>query len=223
MDGPNQVRRNIVKSLAMVAVAAVPTGVYAAPSTSQESEYAPLEERAAWIDQWIDSARLSDSKLSGDIKASDKLLRLGRFPDEMWFLTDPINFRPNPGQESNVSPVLVPEGFVTDLASIPRIFWSLIPRDGPYIYSAIVHDYLYWTQAQTRSRSDLIFRYSMEDFGIDESKIAAIYNAVRSFGRSSWDANQKARQQGERRLLKKFPNSPMDLWSEWKRDPDNFR
>ncbi|MDI5166053.1 DUF1353 domain-containing protein, partial [Salmonella enterica subsp. enterica serovar Montevideo] len=31
----------------------------------------------------------------------------------------------------------VPVGFVTDLATVPRIFWSLLPPDGEYAKAAI--------------------------------------------------------------------------------------
>ncbi len=37
--------------------------------------------------------------------------------------------------------ITVPKGFKTDLASIPRIFQSLIPKLGHHIRPAIVHDY----------------------------------------------------------------------------------
>ena len=39
--------------------------------------------------------------------------------------------------------VVVPKGFVTDFASIPRIFWGLIEPDGPLYLGAILHDFGY--------------------------------------------------------------------------------
>jgi len=33
-----------------------------------------------------------------------------------------------------------PTGFVTDYASSPRPFWSLVPPDGPWKWAAVVHD-----------------------------------------------------------------------------------
>ena len=39
--------------------------------------------------------------------------------------------------------VQVPKGFVTDGASIPRIFWVYLPRHGKYTKAAVVHDFLY--------------------------------------------------------------------------------
>lgn len=34
----------------------------------------------------------------------------------------------------------VPAGMTTDLASVPKVFWSLLPPDGPYGKAAGVHD-----------------------------------------------------------------------------------
>lgn len=36
----------------------------------------------------------------------------------------------------------VPEGFVSDGASVPRVFWSLFPPVGRYFLAAVLHDYL---------------------------------------------------------------------------------
>lgn len=36
----------------------------------------------------------------------------------------------------------VPKGFITDLVSIPRIFWGIWPPFGEYLAASIVHDYL---------------------------------------------------------------------------------
>lgn len=194
-------------------------------ANAEAEEVSPIAERAAWIDEWIANARVADEREASapePSKASSKVLRLARFADEMWYLTDDINFSPNKGQENAVSSVLVPKGFVTDLASIPRLFWSLVPRDGPYIYSAIIHDYLYWSQQEARDRADLTFKFSMQDFQVGTTTIEAVYRAVRSFGGRSWDANAAAKKSGEKRLLIKFPSGPMIRWQDWRADPANF-
>ena len=36
----------------------------------------------------------------------------------------------------------VPAGFVSDLASVPRIFWPFLPPDGDYSQAAVLHDWL---------------------------------------------------------------------------------
>lgn len=38
---------------------------------------------------------------------------------------------------------LIPQGFVTDGASVPRVLWSMIPPLGPIRYAAFLHDFGY--------------------------------------------------------------------------------
>lgn len=38
--------------------------------------------------------------------------------------------------------VTIPADFPTDLASVPRLFWALLPPDGVYEKAAVLHDYL---------------------------------------------------------------------------------
>src|SRR5262249_26219157 len=118
--------------------------------------------------------------------------------------------------------VNVPIGFVTDFASIPRIFWSLLRPDGRYTHPAIVHDYLYWTQTTSREDADEIFRIMMEDFSIGTVIITTIHSAVRLAGGMAWDSNAKLRAGGEKRILKRFPEDPRTTWEDWKRRPDVF-
>ena len=42
--------------------------------------------------------------------------------------------------------VEIPNGFITDFASVPRLFWNIFPPIGNYRNAAIVHDYLYRTR-----------------------------------------------------------------------------
>ena len=57
----------------------------------------------------------------------------------------------------------VPIGFITDGASIPKIFWSFIgsPFTGLYRRAALIHDYLYATQTTTRVYADRVFLEAM--------------------------------------------------------------
>ena len=147
-------------------------------------------------------------------------LYLGRFADPVYFLTQPINWEPNPGQP--YSKVSVPTGFVTDLASIPRVFWSLLRPDGVYAYAAILHDYLYWFQTLPRENCDMIFKLAMQDFGIDTVTVTTIYEAVRKAGGPAWSDNARLRKTGEKRILKTFPDDPRIHWEAWKTDPAHF-
>ncbi len=165
---------------------------------------------ARWMDQWIKEGR---APIGG--------LYLGRFADPIYFLTQPITWTPNKGQEQ-YHEVTATKGFVTDLASIPRPFWSLLRPDGLYAYSAILHDYLYWFQTRPREECDMIFKLGMEDFGIDKVTVTTIYQAVRKAGGEAWAANERARKGGESRILKKFPEDPRTRWDSWKKTKENF-
>jgi len=123
--------------------------------------------------------------------ASPSRLLLGRFRDPWYYLIEPIYWIPNPDQRAHFQRVEVSKGFVTDLASIPPIFYSLLRPDGEYAYAAIVHDYLYWTQTRTRLMFDEILKSSMEDFDVDKLKIQAIYRGVRAFGERFWNENAR--------------------------------
>lgn len=147
---------------------------------------------------------------------------MGRFLDPMYYLTSPISWRPNSQQSAEYQQVEVPAGFVTDLASIPRIFWSALRPDGKYAHAAVVHDYLYWMQTTPRGVADSILKFEMQDLGIGRATISEIYWAVRAFGQSAWRENVRLKAAGEKRLLKTYPSDPSITWDEWKKRSDVF-
>ena len=77
--------------------------------------------------------------------------------------------------------VEVPAGFLTDFASIPRPFWSVLPPYGPWRRAAIVHDYLY-SVGCPRFIADAIFRHIMQQTpGIKTWQRVVMYYAVRLY------------------------------------------
>lgn len=81
---------------------------------------------------------------------------------------------------------IVPEGFETDLASIPRLFWSIVP---PYntslIAPAIVHDWLYSRHTKIkRLECDKIFYFLLVKNGMSKFLAGIMYFCVRIFGSS---------------------------------------
>jgi hypothetical protein len=171
-----------------------------------------------WMNAWMNRPLNSQSPI---VRDEEGALFLGRFVEPMYFLTKSIKWKPNADQ-IGFSPVAVPVGFVTDLASIPRLFWSLLRPDGEYTFPAIVHDYLYWIQDTKRDTADMILKMGMQDFGIDKATINTIYNAVRLGGESSWSNNAALRKAGEKRILKSFPTDPRTRWKDWKKTPGVF-
>jgi Protein of unknown function (DUF1353) len=198
-----------------LAAASAFAGAIAAPTKSSGAaaeSFTDPEAAASWMAEAIANSE----------RAPTGVLRLSRFVEPMWFLTAPIGWRPNPGQEKLLGPFEIPSGFVTDLASIPRIFWQVLPRDGEYAYAAIIHDYLYWTHICDRSTSDEILRSTMVDFGVPSWQVTAVYDGVSLGGGGPWDENRSLYEHGERRFLKIFPDDPRIRWSDWRKRTDVF-
>jgi hypothetical protein len=149
-------------------------------------------------------------------------LKIGRFADSMYYLTDSISWTPTGNQTPTYPSVTARTGFVTDFTSIPRAFWQFLPRDGDYAYGAVLHDYLYWFQPTSREKADDIFKFVMEEFGLNRVMIATVYQTLRLFGGSAWDSNAKLRGSGEKRVLARLPDRATRTWEDWKKDPRNF-
>jgi hypothetical protein len=129
-------------------------------------------------------------------------------------MLEEIGWEPS-GSQKKLGAVTVPKGFTCDLTSIPRIFWSLLPPDGPYAFAAVIHDYLYWFQTKTKDEADLVLRYAMEDLKVDPSIVEAIHLAVKYGGSSAWKMNTGLRKAGEKRVLKRYPKRPDVTWTQW--------
>lgn len=155
-------------------------------------------------------------------KSSHGGLYLFRFADPIYALLKPVKWTPDKGAPADLDPVEVPIGFVTDFASIPQIFWSVLPKDGKYTFAAILHDYLYWTQDRERAQCDEVLSTVMQEFGVGTTDRNAIYWAVRAGGGSAWDENAAAKAKGEKRILKRLPDNPQITWEKWKTEVGVF-
>jgi hypothetical protein len=147
-------------------------------------------------------------------------LSVTRFSDAYWYLTRAIQW--SPSQEQILPRISVPVGFVTDFASIPRGLWIALPRDGDYVWAAVVHDYLYWTQTTSRDVADDVLNAAMMDFHIPAAERVAIYQGVHLGGGSAWEQNANLKNAGEKRILRMFPTDPTVSWADWKKNPDVF-
>ncbi|ELC4820982.1 DUF1353 domain-containing protein [Salmonella enterica] len=108
-----------------------------------------------------------------------------------WRVYEPFAFYLS---DDNSDVISVPAGFVTDLATIPRIFWSVMPPDGKYAKAAIIHDYLYDNALRTKKEADLIFLDGMAVLGVPKWKRIVMYLAVRIFGRGNYSKDQQERE-----------------------------
>lgn len=188
----------------------LPSARAAAPQNRHTSRTADR-----WMNTWMERWRRLPQIPGGTLHVS-------RFKDPMYFLLKPISWKPNPDQAAAHQLVEAPTGFVTDFASIPRVFWSLLRPDGDYTYPAIIHDYMYWDQTRPKAEADTILLFGMQDFKIDRATRTTIYKAVKNFGGAAWDENARLKAQGEKRILKQYPDDPTVTWEEWKKKPGVF-
>lgn len=79
---------------------------------------------------------------------------------------------------------VVPNGFKTDLATIPRIMWPIFaPSDYDTIAPSVMHDWDYCCVANLdRKKADEIFYYGLIYQGASPVKAYIYYVAVRSVG-----------------------------------------
>jgi hypothetical protein len=83
-------------------------------------------------------------------------------------------------QDSDGTIYEVPPLFRTDLASIPRILWSLVgaPNESSR-KPAVLHDYLCRTGIVSRKKADQIFERALKDVGSNWFRRKAYYIGVR--------------------------------------------
>jgi hypothetical protein len=93
---------------------------------------------------------------------------------------------------------VIPDGFLTDGASVPRPVWALLDASDPdLLYPAFAHDYLYtlqgdlYTRALTRQQCDAVLAEQMEAVGAPRWKIATVYRALRLAGGFAWAKKEK--------------------------------
>lgn len=89
--------------------------------------------------------------------------------------------------------VVVPMGFKTDFASVPKWLWSIFPPTGYYQRAALLHDYCYMMSmfpnkrvCATRRAADAMFRRQMKRDGVGWRTRYTLWLAVRLFGGQFW-------------------------------------
>ena len=114
--------------------------------------------------------------------------------DMIWEVYTPFEY--HVGKEDSTDIIKVPKGFQSDFASIPRLFWMILPPDGEYTGASIIHDFLYFIQDRSRVTCDKIFLEAMLVLGVSLWKRRIMYRAVRLFGWMPW--NNKAREKNQK-------------------------
>ena len=119
--------------------------------------------------------------------------------------------------EVNGYRITVPKGFVTDLASVPRSFWTIFPPFGIYTPAAVIHDFLYSEYNVTginRTLSDKIFLFIMRELGVGFFKSKTMYRAVRLFGEISWK-NKKCNEGYKDKAIIDMTDEAVAYYSYW--------
>ena len=105
-------------------------------------------------------------------------------PDGQFVVVDPMVYKFR-GQT-----ITVPEGFVTDFASIPWGMRNLFRVNSKHKRPALLHDYLYSKAAaklgHSRRDADREFLKFMIAVGVGGVRRYLMYKAVRAFGGLSW-------------------------------------
>lgn len=94
--------------------------------------------------------------------------------------------------EIDQSIIEIPHDFNTDLASIPRWYWSILsPAYSGFIAPSILHDYLYTCpNGRTRYEVDSIFYNALRKNDVSILTSLKMYFAVRVFGKSHYSQGE---------------------------------
>ena len=121
------------------------------------------------------------------------------FSDRVYFMLDTeLNWIVGETQQK----IVIPSGFVSDGASVPKVLWpfGLVPY-GPHGRAAIVHDYMYWSQQCSRKQADNIMLIAMKESGVSKLTQWILTAGVRLFGGFAWRENARHRQDEFSRLV----------------------
>lgn len=96
--------------------------------------------------------------------------------------------------------VVIPEGYTTDGASVPRAFYNIIARFTDALPAALVHDIRYdppenvyglKVRALRRSEADSEFYRNLRASGVSRRRAWLAYSAVRAGGWVPWNRGSK--------------------------------
>lgn len=77
---------------------------------------------------------------------------------------------------------VVPSGYRTDFASVPRFFWRIFPPIGRYCQAAVLHDWLCDTKPRSYQETHQLFDKAMLATGVGPKTRKTMAWAVKRFG-----------------------------------------
>lgn len=81
-----------------------------------------------------------------------------------------------------IQEIVIPEGFITDFASVPRLPIVYLAVGNRGRKAAVLHDWLYYTKRFSRKTADLYFYHALRESGVNWFYARAMYSAVRLAG-----------------------------------------
>jgi hypothetical protein len=126
-----------------------------------------------------------------------------------WILHDSFSY--DVGKEGSGDTIIVPDGFKTDFASVPRPLWWWLSPWGKHGNAAVIHDFLYWMQTRPRRAADDIFLEAMTVLEVHSFDKRLMYWAVRIFGGLAWRSNQRKKQGGYSKVAGMMPTKARQM------------
>jgi len=112
-------------------------------------------------------------------------LRAELIGKNLWRVLEPFEYHVGSFPSNDI--ITVETGFVTNFASVPRIFWPILSPVDAHGKAGVVHDYCYYKGLYTRKISDDVFLEGLRVLETPEWKAIAMYDAVRAFGWHRWN------------------------------------
>lgn len=109
-------------------------------------------------------------------------LRVKDDAGDLWELLQPFGF-----DSDKLGLVVVPAGFVSDLASVPRLPFAYMVVGGRGKKAAVLHDWCYSSQFCTRAEADDLFAEALKASGYGATVRGLMWAGVRAGGWAAWD------------------------------------
>jgi hypothetical protein len=108
---------------------------------------------------------------------------------DYWIIATPLTWK-----DPIFGTLTVPQGFRTDLASIPRAFRNIpfLDPSGVSRRPAAMHDWLYCWRGIGKDNADEFLKQSLIAEGASAAVAAVFYLGVHEFGQASWDSDYGA-------------------------------
>lgn len=110
-------------------------------------------------------------------------LRVVQLDDKRWQLETALIY----SSDKLLNVIVVPAGFITDFASVPRLPFAYMLTGGKANAAAVVHDWLYSTQTVDRATADAVFREAIGAAGHSGFTAWLMWLGVRLGGWVAWD------------------------------------